>query len=310
MRAIGAETSMEKTLRLMLPAMQRLFPGSSVALYVRTSMDALTLQLRIGDDSTGPNLLHMSECEGMEKGRSFIRLSSIYTCSHHQLEKPALLACVPIAVDDRYLGLLTLTHPLPEDRAPLQEEYDDLENRLLSIAAMLSLYLHNQTLKGTLLQNTIRDSLTGLFNRRYMEETLTREFAEAKRRKVPIGVIVIRTLDINKIHETHGQQAADHLFWEIGQRLPGYIRTEDIPCRLDENKFCIIMPGADRRITHKRAQKIFAELSALQVVFQGKTLESQVAMGVAIFPEDATSVHALINAAIQASALASRGSGS
>ena len=115
--------------------------------------------------------------------------------------------------------------------------------------------------------HSIRDSLTGLFNRRYMEESLRREVSAANRHGTPIGIVMIYPDQVAEIQKEKGNHAVEQMLWELGQRLPNFIRTEDIPCRYDGEVLCVILPGADKKITLDRAERIRREISQLQVAY-------------------------------------------
>ena len=86
----------------------------------------------------------------------------------------------------------------------------------------------------------------------------------------------------------------EQLFWELGQRLPSYIRGEDIPCRYSDDVFCVIMPGADLQITRNRAERIRNEISQLQIAYGEGILATTLSMGVAVMPTHAKDAGSLI----------------
>ncbi|NLB63460.1 MAG: diguanylate cyclase [Fibrobacter sp.] len=294
MRAISKEEPIKETLEKILPSLQRLFPDTNLALYIRQNSQSMGLQLQIGENVTGGNTILFNECTAISRGKFHISITDLNDCKHHHTEENALLACAPIIIEDKFLGLLTAAKILEEDYSPFQEEYDDLENKMLSIASMLSLFIHNHSLSKSIENHHIRDTLTGLFNRRYLEETLVREFAEASRYKTSIGIILITPIIPPEVIEKHGQKGIDHLMWEFGQRVPDFIRSEDIPCRL-EDKFCIVMPKAPRNITQQRAVVIKNEFAELTVLYQKDDISVTFNVGTAVYPEDAQSVQGLLN---------------
>jgi diguanylate cyclase (GGDEF)-like protein len=105
---------------------------------------------------------------------------------------------------------------------------------------------------------------------------------------------------LEEILEKLNQNALDQLLWEIGQRLPGYIRAEDIPCRFNESVFAIILPGADQFITRDRAEKIRREIEALKIEYGKFTLASTLSVGVANLPQNAHTAQGLMDEAYRA----------
>ena len=141
------------------------------------------------------------------------------------------------------------------------------------------------------------DALTGLFNRRYMEESLRREVSAARRHNTPIGIIMMYPDAIETVNKERGHHAVEQLLWELGQRLPGFIRTEDIPCRYEGDVFCVILPGADLKITRARAERIRNEISQLKIAYGESVLETTLSMGVAVMPAHAGDARGLLQAA-------------
>jgi diguanylate cyclase (GGDEF)-like protein len=178
------------------------------------------------------------------------------------------------------------------------------------VAATFGLYVANQNLNLRFQQHSIRDSLTGLFNRRYMEESLRREVAAARRHNTPIGIIMMYPDAIDTIKNEKGHHAVEQLLWELGQRLPGFIRTEDIPCRYDGNVLCVILPGADSKITLERAERIRREISLLQIAYGDGILATNLSLGVAVMPDHAQDEGGLIYGAQMALQLSINNGGS
>ena len=90
------------------------------------------------------------------------------------------------------------------------------------------------------------------------------------------------------------------MLWELSQRLPRYIRYEDIPCRYDNDTLCVILPGADFEITRERAEKIRHEIENLQIAYGNAILETTLSLGVAMLPQNAKNERDLIEQASQA----------
>ena len=115
--------------------------------------------------------------------------------------------------------------------------------------------------------------------------------------------------EIPQLQEKRGRHAVEQMLWEVGQRLPGYIRNEDIPCRYDGDVFCVIMPGADYKITKERAEKIRHEISLLQVAYGEGVLKTTLSIGVSVMPVHAIDVKTLIKTADEAMQLAAANGG-
>ena len=130
-----------------------------------------------------------------------------------------------------------------------------LQNRLTEI----------QKLQDELREQAIRDPLTGLFNRRYLEETLNREIANANREFAPVSIIVMDVDNFKLVNDTYGHQAGDLMLQALGQLLKASTRVGDIACRYGGEEFIVVMPGASAAIAAQRAENIRATFDALYV---------------------------------------------
>jgi diguanylate cyclase (GGDEF)-like protein len=115
--------------------------------------------------------------------------------------------------------------------------------------------------------------------------------------------------EIPQLPEKRGRHAVEQMLWEVGQRLPGYIRNEDIPCRYNGDVFCVILPGADYKITKDRAEKIRHEISELQVAYGDGILKTSLSIGVSVMPIHAVDAKTLIATAEASMQLASANGG-
>jgi diguanylate cyclase (GGDEF)-like protein len=175
------------------------------------------------------------------------------------------------------------------------------ESRLqlaVTVAEHLGLSLANLKLRETLRYQAIRDPLTRLFNRRYLEETMDRELVRARRENVPVGVIMMDLDHFKQFNDTFGHGAGDTLLRELGQSIQRHIREEDVPCRWGGEEFLLIMPGASMDIVRTRAEEIRQDVKQLIVEDCGKPLGSiTISLGAAGFPEHGASGEEIIRAA-------------
>jgi len=140
--------------------------------------------------------------------------------------------------------------------------------------------------QALLREQSVRDYLTGLFNRRYMEETLERELLRAARKHVSLGIIMLDVDEFKHFNDTYGHTAGDVILRELGDLLLRQVRGEDIPCRYGGDEFILILPDASREVTTQRAELICDYASKFHLQFEGQSLASlTLSLGVAVFPE-------------------------
>jgi diguanylate cyclase (GGDEF)-like protein len=132
---------------------------------------------------------------------------------------------------------------------------------------------------------SMRDPLTGLYNRRYLEETMGRELPRARRLGASVGVIVIDIDHFKRLNDTYGHDAGDFVLERTGELLRAATRGSDIACRFGGEEFAVILPGATLLVARNRAEAIRAALESLVIEFEGHSLGPlTVSAGVASMP--------------------------
>lgn len=144
----------------------------------------------------------------------------------------------------------------------------------------------------------IRDPLTGLFNRRYLEESLALEIIRAARKEYTIGIIMADIDHFKRFNDTHGHAAGDAVLVQIAELLHTHVRLSDVICRYGGEEFLIILPEASREITLLRAELIRESAGKLHLQYEGQTLKAvTLSLGIAIFPDHGSSMDVLLGAA-------------
>ncbi len=224
---------------------------------------------------------------------------SLY-CQHVQptSELEASL-CVPMIARRETVGLLYLS---------FQQEKDLTEKikRIAKIVAkQVALAFVDLQLQENLQNQSCRDSLTGLYNRRYLEETFLREVKRAAREEKPLGVIILDIDDFKDFNDLFGHQAGDAVLREISLLLKNMSRESDIACRYGGEEMILILPDASKENASLKAEQIRRAIKNLRVQYEEKLLNSiTVSIGVACFPEDGKSWDELLKAADRALYLA------
>lgn len=160
------------------------------------------------------------------------------------------------------------------------------EKALLEAHDRLRLHLREiELLQNELREQAIRDPLTGLFNRRYMEETFDRELARAAREGISIGVCMADIDQFKSFNDRHGHRAGDLVLKALAEIFITYSRIEDVVCRYGGEEFLILMPGADIDTTARRAEDWRRAFEQLKIELDGQALSTTLSIGVAIFPQ-------------------------
>jgi diguanylate cyclase (GGDEF)-like protein len=151
--------------------------------------------------------------------------------------------------------------------------------------------------EARLLELSHHDPLTGLLNRRYLEEMFTREILRATRKGYSIGIIMADIDHFKQFNDVHGHAAGDAVLVQVGHFLQAHVRESDFTCRYGGEEFLMILPEATREITQLRAEQIREEIHGLQVQYEGQSLEMvTLSLGVAMFPQHGSTKEVLFSA--------------
>jgi diguanylate cyclase (GGDEF)-like protein/PAS domain S-box-containing protein len=174
-------------------------------------------------------------------------------------------------------------------------------------AEQVGMSISNLRLREALHSQSIRDPLTGLYNRRYLEEMTQRETRRAVRSACGLGLLILDLDHFKKTNDTYGHDAGDSVLREAASFLVKSVRAEDFVCRFGGEEFVVVLPMADLKATQARAERIRSRLRELTVLHNGQSLGMITAsIGVAVLPEHGTSPKELFEAADAALYLAKR----
>ena len=152
-------------------------------------------------------------------------------------------------------------------------------------------------LQSQLREQAIRDPLTNLFNRRYLEETLDRELARAARESYPVCIIMIDIDHFKQVNDTYGHEAGDFVLKALAGMLLQHSRRGDFACRLGGEEFIIVMPNINHVVARERAEKLQKSLRAMRVSYGQYDLAATYSMGIAAFPANGGTRDAILHAA-------------
>ena len=169
------------------------------------------------------------------------------------------------------------------------------------LAKQVALALGNLKLKESLKNQSICDPLTGLFNRRYMEESLEREFSRANRNKSSVAIVMMDLDHFKRFNDTFGHQAGDTLLRALGDLLKRSTRGQDIACRYGGEEFVLVLTDSNLAGALQRAEILRQQVKQLSVEYAGQLLGAvSVSIGVALFPDHGTTMGDVLRASDQA----------
>jgi diguanylate cyclase (GGDEF)-like protein len=288
-----------------------LFPGSSGAVCViASSRDIVKIVASWGGVVFSD--FEPKDCWALRRGRlqRFRSDQASLACAHLANNRAPGSMCVPMMAHGEALGLLYIdtqsspeSHPLTIGSEPFTAE----ERLARTLAEQSALALANLKMRDVLKMQSTRDSLTGLFNRRYMEESLDRELKRAVRKSSSLAVLMIDVDHFKSFNDTFGHEAGDAVLRCLGTLLKAQFRGEDIVCRYGGEEFTVILPEASTDVARQRSSALCEASKQMLVQHRGQPLRSiSLSIGVAVFGEHGTSADSLLRASDAALYLAKR----
>jgi len=278
--------------------MPKLFPDDAGALYMlNNSRNHFETVASWGQDPQLISIFAPDECWSVRRGRlhKVENPREALRCRHVAEAALGGYLCVPLVAQGETLGVFHVKFgPQPETQVTgLAVARDQLA---LTVAEDMALALANLRLRETLRSQAIRDSLTGLFNRRYLEETLERELNRVKRQGTSLGVIMMDLDHFKQYNDTFGHSAGDELLSALGILLKSQIRGEDIACRYGGEEFLLILPGASPEVALERAEILRQAIKEMHLHYQGLK-PTTLSLGVAVYPDHGDTGLEIIKAA-------------
>lgn len=299
--------SREEAYSVVAQSARKIFPiATSGALFIfRPSRNALETVSTWGKESATETSTVPDDCWALRRGRANWSESPDggIVCSHIKLPVAASYLCVPLAAQGDVLGILHLQYDRSESARGtiIFETLQDSQQRLAtSVASQIALSLASLNLRETLRDQSIRDPLTGLFNRRFMQESLDRELLRARRKKHPLTVLFLDLDQFKRFNDTFGHDAGDLVLRSMAEVFRQYFRGDDVVCRYGGEEFAVILPESTAKDAVLRANDLRAEAKKLQLKHQGRTLDPvSISAGIASFPEHGSTTEELLRVADQ-----------
>ena len=299
---LGCSGNVNEACSVVANSVQKLFPDApSGALYLfRSSRDLIEAAIRWGGRDVLAPTFPPDACWSLRRGQPHWsgHPGNGIACQHLTKGSTAAALCVPMVAQGNTVGVLHL-----EFESPAQLRYDsgamsfrDSHQRLaISAASQIALSLASLQLRETLREQSIRDPLTRLFNRRFLEESLERELLLAGRKKQSIAVLFLDLDHFKRFNDTFGHDAGDSVLLSLADLFRNFFRATDICCRYGGEEFAIILPESSSQDAAVRADVLRSEVKSLRLQYKKQPLgQLTLSVGVAAFPEHgSTSVELL-----------------
>ena len=274
---------------------QELFSGFNGALSVlNKSNNSLETVIQWGKDKILKNVFSPEDCFSIREGSITIidDPKRWVACSHYLTPPIGGYMVLPLFVQNELLGVIHLsaqsTLPIPKH----------LQDTALTFSNMVKIALSNIKLRETLREQSLRDALTGLYNRRYINEYLPNELAKIMRDKSTLIVIMMDLDDFKQFNDNYGHEAGDEVLKLIGQIINQNFRVSDTACRFGGEEFLITMSHSELNTCIKRLEAFQKTIKSKSVFFNNQILPFvTISIGVAVAPMHGSTMDELIQAA-------------
>jgi diguanylate cyclase (GGDEF)-like protein len=293
--------TLEEASGVIASSAQKLFPRFSGAVLVfSASRNVLEAVTTWGPSSPAERVFSPNDCWALRRGRLHHSSSEdgAIRCSHFGAESRLPSICTPLMAHGETLGILCLVTE-PDGAVGTSHAISEFNVHLaVSVAEQAALSFANLKLREKLRYQSIRDPLTGLFNRRYLDESLERELPNAIRKNRNVGVIMLDVDRFKKFNDMFGHDAGDTVLRELGDYLAKFVRRGDLACRYGGEEFTLILPESALEDTRRRAEELRIAFQQLSIKHRDIVLgKVTLSLGVATLPDHGTTALELLAAA-------------
>lgn len=277
--------------------LSELFAPHSGAVYlIRSSLNFLDRLAPFGSSDYSITL-EPNNCWALRRGQKYGAHDPAHEmfCAHvTPAVAPAGYLCVPMQAQGGAVGLLHVVF----QAGTTAHERELVQQLIMHVAEQIALSLANLRLRETLREQSIRDALTGLHNRRYLEESLTRELARAQREHYGLAVFMLDVDHFKRYNDQHGHEAGDAVLRELGRVLKQSVRSADLACRFGGEEFTVILVKAELASAREWAERLLERLHQTSISFKGTVLPGiTVSLGLAFYPVNGEDVETVLQAA-------------
>jgi diguanylate cyclase (GGDEF)-like protein len=293
--------TLEEASGVIASSAKKLFPEFSGAVVVfsasRNILEAVTTW---GRSWPAEKVFSPNECWALRRGHLHQSTSEegAVRCAHFGTESRLPSLCTPLMAHGETLGILCLvTEPSGLVGTPVSISEFNVQ-LAVSVAEHAALSFANLKLREKLRYQSIRDPLTGLFNRRFLDESLERELPNAIRKKRSLGIVMLDVDHFKRFNDTFGHDAGDTVLRELGDYLSKFIRQGDLACRYGGEEFTLVFPESSLEDTRRRAEELRISFEQLSIKHNDIVLgKVTLSLGVAALPEHGTTAVELLAAA-------------
>jgi diguanylate cyclase (GGDEF)-like protein len=295
--SLGACSSMQEAGNMIQLIVGRILPATCGGVYItKASRNLEELLVSWGEAWDGVELFTPSQCWAMRKGRSHrsneddLRM----LCQHLETQSFSQSLCIPLVAQGESLGTFTILTDAPDWRE------EDIK-MAQTLAEQMSIILASLQFREDLRQQATRDHLTGLFNRRYMMESLFQVIGRAARHKSKVCVLMIDIDDFKRLNDSYGHDVGDLVLKQVASEMKRCIRIEDTLSRYGGEEFCLVCPDLGEKSVEQLGERLCKGVRCLTMDVRDIRVSTvTISVGIAIYPEHGLEGDDLLRAADEA----------
>lgn len=272
--AARSQPEMEK---IVAKSMDKMFPGTNGAFYIYSNSRDVLEQVGQWGTQNSPTHIHADECWSLRRGRSYAYgTNEIYFACEHVHEDDHAYFCLPIVAHGDTIGMMHIAFPdqkiATTDNRTLRHELANKWDLSLICAEQISLATANVKLQDELHQRSVKDPLTGLWNRRWFNETASREIKRFEENGTPLTLAIVDIDHFKTFNDTFGHDAGDIVLKSFGIALQEVFENNRFACRLGGEEFCILCVGDGVDQATERLALLRETIAGKHVKYDGRQL--------------------------------------
>jgi diguanylate cyclase (GGDEF)-like protein len=295
--SLGACSSLQEAGEVIRLIVGRILPETSGGVYItKASRNLEELLVSWGEHWDGLLQFAPAQCWAMRKGRSYRSNEDGLgmLCQHLEGQTFSQSLCIPLVAQGESLGTFTVLTRAPDWGA------EDIK-MARTLAEQMSIILASLQFRDNLRQQAIRDPLTGLFNRRFLMETLHQSIGRAERHKLPLSALMIDIDDFKRINDTYGHDIGDLALKRVANEMKLCTRKEDTLSRYGGEEFCLICPDMNGKQVEELGERLCRQMQRLTLDMKDLNIGGiSVSVGMAVYPEHGSNSEDLLRVADEA----------
>ncbi|WP_341212126.1 diguanylate cyclase [uncultured Limimaricola sp.] len=293
---LQSSRSLDELFEMVGRFMSHILPGSEGSVYVYSNSRDVLVGSASWNGGHHCDHIRAEDCWGLRRGRTYAFGSAEvdFPCGHSESQDDRPSFCFPVLAHGETVGLL---HLKAKDGVSL-EEFRTSQKLAQMCAEQISLAIANVQMRDQLHDRSIRDPLTGLYNRRHLTETLRRQLDRAQREDRSLSILSIDVDHFKRFNDTHGHDAGDMVLRAVGSVLEQVCDGDETACRMGGEEFMLLLPDLSMPAAALRAEALRSAIERISVRYGEKNLPRiTISVGVAVYPEDGAMPQQLMKAA-------------